>query len=106
MAAPTREDLLAALRPVNDPELGYSIVDLGLIYDATLSDTGLAVIRYTLTSPSCPLGDVLAKDARDALRTVPGVTDVRLDLTFDPPWGPEKIAEELRRELRLMGMAV
>lgn len=102
----TRETVLAALRPVNDPELGYSIVDLGLVYDAAVSESGECTVRYTLTSPACPLGDVFAKNIRDALATVPGITNVTLKLTFEPPWGPEKIADDLRRELRTMGMAV
>lgn len=103
---PTHDELFEALRPVKDPELGYSVVDLGLIYDAAVSADGTCTVCYTLTSPTCPLADVLEKDVRDALRTVPGVANVRLDLTFDPPWAPERIAEPLRRELRLMGLAV
>lgn len=106
MPLPTREDIFRALAPVKDPELGFSVVDLGLIYDASVDPAGKCTVRYTLTSPSCPLGDVLEKDVRDALKTVPDVTDVTLDLTFEPPWSPEKIADGLRRELRLMGMAV
>lgn len=102
----TKEQVFDALRPVADPELGYSIVDLGLVYDAAVSDSGACTVRYTLTSPSCPLGDVFAKNVRDALATVPGITGATLELTFDPPWGPEKIAEPLRRELRLQGLAV
>ena len=102
----TREQVLDALRPVNDPELGHSIVDLGLIYNAAVSEQGACTVSYTLTSPACPLADVFAKNVRDALATVPGVTKVTLALTFEPPWGPEKIAEPLKRELRLMGLAV
>lgn len=102
----TKEQVFDALRPVQDPELGHSIVDLGLIYDAAVSEHGMCTVSYTLTSPSCPLADVFAKNVRDALATVPGITKVTLALTFDPPWGPEKIAEPLRRELRLQGLAV
>lgn len=106
MSLPTRDTVFSALQPVRDPELGFSVVDLGLIYDAAVSPEGKCTVRYTLTSPSCPLGDVLEKDVRDALRTVPGVTDIALELTFDPPWSPSRIADELKRELRMMGMAV
>lgn len=102
----TTAEAFDALRPVQDPELGYSIVDLGLVYDAAVSEEGTCTVRYTLTSPACPLGDVLEKNIRDVLATVPGVTRVNLELTFDPPWGPEKISESVKRELRLMGMAV
>lgn len=106
MPGPATEELLAALRPVQDPELGYSVVDLGLIYEVGVPENGACTVRYTLTSPACPLGDVLERDVRAALQAVPGITDVRLELTFDPPWGPDKIAEPLRRELRLLGMSV
>ncbi len=107
MAAPvTRAQIFEALRPVKDPELGFSVVDLGLIYDAVVAADGVCTLRYTLTSPTCPFGEEFAKSVQDTIRTLPGVTAVRLDLTFDPPWGPEKIAEPLRRELRMMGMAV
>ena len=102
----TKEVIFEALRGVKDPELGYSVVDLGLLYDATVAEDGTCTLTYTLTSPACPLGDVLEKDVRDALRTIPGIRSVKLQLTFNPPWGPENIADPLRRELRLMGMAV
>ncbi|TSC72723.1 MAG: hypothetical protein G01um101438_440 [Parcubacteria group bacterium Gr01-1014_38] len=102
----TREQALNALRPIKDPELGYSVVDLGLVYDVTVSNTGACELRYTLTSPACPLGDVLERDLRNALSHLPGILDVTLTLTFDPPWGPERITEPLRRELRMMGLAV
>lgn len=104
--AMNREQALNALRPIKDPELGYSVVDLGLVYDVTVSDAGACEVRYTLTSPACPLGDVLERDLRNALSGLPGVSKVTLTLTFDPPWGPEKIADPLRRELRMMGLAV
>lgn len=103
---PTKDDVVNVLRAVKDPELGYSVVDLGLIYDAAVSEDGHCTVRYTLTSPTCPFGATLEKDVRDALRTIQGITDVSLDLTFDPPWAPEKIADPLKRELRMMGMAV
>lgn len=103
---PTPEQTKQALRTVNDPELGYSIVDLGLVYDASAAPDGVCTVTYTLTSPTCPLGDVLEENIRTALRALPGVTDVRLRLVFDPPWGVEKISSELRRELKLQGLAV
>ncbi len=105
-AAVTKTDVFEALRPVKDPELGYSIVDLGLIYDAEITDDGKCTVRYTLTSPTCPLSDVFEKNLRDALATIPGLTGVALQLTFDPPWNPENIAEPVKRELRLMGLSV
>jgi len=102
----SKEQLLTALRPVTDPELGYSVVDLGLIYDVRGEPDGACTLTYTLTSPACPLGDVLERDVRSALTSLPGVTAVNLRLTFDPPWSAEKIAPSLRRELRLQGFPV
>lgn len=103
---PTTEQVLEALKPVKDPELGFSIVDLGLIYDTSASAAGDVEVRYTLTSPTCPFGPEFEQSVRDAVAAVPGVKTVTLTLTFDPPWGPEKITESLRRELRMMGMPV
>ena len=102
----TREQALDALRPLKDPELGYSVVDLGLVYDVTVSEDGACTVRYTLTSPTCPFGEALERDLRNALTALPGISNVVLTLTFDPPWGPEKISAPLRRELRMMGLAV
>lgn len=102
----TREQALDVLRPIPDPELGHSIVDLGLIYDVTVSAEGACTVRYTLTSPGCPFGDALERAVREALAKLAGISAVNLTLVFDPPWGPEKIAEPLRRELRLQGLAV
>ena len=106
MAFPTKDQLVNALRPIKDPELGYSVVDHGLVYDVTVSDAGACEVRYTLTSPACPLGDVLERDLRNALSGLPDISIVTLTLTFDPPWNPERIAEPLRRELRMMGLSV
>lgn len=82
------------------------MVELGLVYDAAVSADGVCTIRYTLTSPSCPFGEEFAKSVEAAVKALPGITTVRLDLTFDPAWSPENIAEPLKRELRLMGLAV
>lgn len=102
----TKEHVLDALRPIKDPELGYSVVDLGLVYDVVVSDGGACEVRYTLTSPGCPFADELERALRAGVSNVAGVSKVTLTLTFDPPWGPEKIADPLRRELRMMGLAV
>lgn len=104
--APTKEDIWHALEPVQDPELGFSVVGLGLVYDVRVLEGGTVEVRYTLTSPSCPFGELFEKLLRDALVTIPGVRNPKLTLTFDPPWGPEKIADALRCEMRMMGMPV
>lgn len=91
-----------ALKTVIDPELGLDVVTLGLVYGVEATDDEL-VVRMTLTSPNCPLGDSLTSMAREALEGVAGRRSVRLELVWDPPWSPERISEEGRRALRLPG---
>ena len=96
---PTKESVLETLRPVHDPELMISIVDLGLIYDVEVSPTGKALeIKMTLTSPGCPIGPELMAAVDHTARMVPGVEEVHVQLVWDPPWDPTKMASELARE--------
>ena len=96
---PTRESVLEALRPVHDPELMISIVDLGLVYDVEVSPDGRRLdVKMTLTSPGCPIGPELMAAVDHTARTVPGVDDVHVQLVWDPPWDPTKMASELARE--------
>jgi metal-sulfur cluster biosynthetic enzyme len=92
------EQMKLALRRVKDPELNLNIVDLGLVYDFR-AEGSKAVIDMSLTSPGCPSGPEIMKDAEDALRTVPGVTDVAVNLVWSPPWSPEKIDPRVRAYL-------
>jgi len=87
------------LRDVLDPEMRLSIVDLGLVYAIEI-DGGVVRVTYTLTSPACPLAPVIAEQIRAAVLDVPGVREVDLSLTFDPPWDPRTMAsEDARMEL-------
>jgi metal-sulfur cluster biosynthetic enzyme len=87
------------LRDVLDPEMRLSVVDLGLIYGIDIEDD-LVRVTYTLTSPACPLGQVIADQIRAAVLDVPGVRAVELSLTFSPPWDPRTMAsEEAKMEL-------
>lgn len=96
---PTKESVLEVLRPVHDPELMISIVDLGLIYDVEVSPTGKALeIKMSLTSPGCPIGPELMAAVDHTARLVPGVEEVHVQLVWDPPWDPTKMASELARE--------
>jgi metal-sulfur cluster biosynthetic enzyme len=107
-AEPAIEDLEEALRDVVDPELGINVVDLGLVYGITAED-GVATIDMTLTSAACPLTDVIEDQARAALTGGPGgglVDDIRINWVWMPPWGPEKITEEGREQLRALGFRV
>jgi metal-sulfur cluster biosynthetic enzyme len=98
------EDLLEALRDVVDPELGVNVVDLGLIYGVTLAEDNVATIDMTLTSAACPLTDVIEEQARAALDGL--VADFRINWVWLPPWGPDKITEDGREQLRALGFNV
>ena len=100
-----QEDVLEALRDVVDPELGINVVDLGLIYGVDVdADRANAIIDMTLTSAACPLTDVIEDQAREALEGV--VNDFRINWVWLPPWGPDKITEDGREQLRALGFNV
>jgi len=98
------EDLLEALRDVVDPELGVNVVDLGLVYGVTVESDRTATIDMTLTSAACPLTDVIEDQTRVALDGL--VQDFRINWVWLPPWGPEKITEDGREQLRALGFNV
>ncbi len=95
---PTREDILEALKNLYDPEIGISVVDLGLIYNIEVKDDR-AEILMTLTSPFCPLMRILPKMVEDEVKKL-GFKEVSVELTFDPPWTPERMSEEAKRILQ------
>jgi metal-sulfur cluster biosynthetic enzyme len=86
-----------ALRKVIDPELGVSIVDLGLIYDVRY-ENGEAEVEMTLTSPGCPLAPVIDKKIKEALKNVPEVKKLIVELVWDPPWSKDLMSDELKAE--------
>jgi metal-sulfur cluster biosynthetic enzyme len=92
---PTENDMLEALRQVEDPELGMDIVDLGLLYTVEI-DGPKVKLTYSLTSMGCPAGPLIAGDIERVAREVPGVEDVELELTFDPPWTPDRMSEDAK----------
>lgn len=95
------DDVLAALKTVIDPELGINIVDLGLVYHAARNAHGID-IALTMTTPACPLGEMMTEEIKLVLRDrFPDTPDVRVELVWDPPWSPELMSEESRR---LLGM--
>jgi metal-sulfur cluster biosynthetic enzyme len=98
------EDVTEALRDVVDPELGINVVDLGLIYGLTVDDANIAVVDMTLTSAACPLQDVIEDQMRMALDGL--VADFRVNWVWMPPWGPDKITDDGREQLRALGFNV
>jgi metal-sulfur cluster biosynthetic enzyme len=109
---PSIDDLEEAMRDVVDPELGINVVDLGLLYgiDVHTEDTGtVATLDLTLTSAACPLTDVIEDQSRAALTQGPGgglVNDIRINWVWMPPWGPDKITDDGREQLRALGFTV
>ena len=100
------EDVEEAMRDVVDPELGINVVDLGLVYGIQ-AENGVATIDMTLTSAACPLTDVIEEQARAALTGSAGlVDDIRINWVWMPPWGPDKITEDGREQLRALGFRV
>jgi metal-sulfur cluster biosynthetic enzyme len=91
----SREEVLEALRQVEDPELGMDVVDLGLVYEVDVEGQ-TAKVRYSLTSMGCPAGPLIAQDIDRVAREVPGVEDVELELTFDPPWTPDRMSDDAK----------
>lgn len=98
------DDVLEALKNVIDPEIGVNIVDLGLIYGLQKSEDGSLLINMTLTSAGCPLTDVLEEQTAEALGDV--VNAFRINWVWMPPWGPEKITEDGREQMRAIGFSI
>jgi metal-sulfur cluster biosynthetic enzyme len=92
---PTQEEVVEALRQVEDPELGMDIVELGLFYGAEIDGQNVK-INYTLTSMGCPAGPMIEEDIDRVVREIPGVESVQPELTFDPPWTPEKMSDDAK----------
>ena len=95
----TKERVLEVLKTVNDPELRLDVVSLGLVYDVQITHGKDVYAKITLTTPGCPLIDFFMMDIRTKLSSLPGVSKVDIDLTFDPPWTPEKMTAEAKAAL-------
>ena len=91
----TKEDILDALQPVVDPEMGIGIVDLGLVYDVEVEDEGKKLqVKMTLTTPMCPYGPMLVGQVEEVLKATPGVEEAEVTLVWDPPWDPRTMASD------------
>lgn len=94
-----KDQIVAALKKVYDPEMPVNIYELGLIYGLDVDCDGRASVRMTLTAPNCPVAGTLPGEVERAVRGVPGVTDVKLELTFDPPWSKDRMSEAAKLAL-------
>ena len=92
-------DVIEALRTVYDPEIPVNIYELGLIYNIAVEQDGFVHVKMTLTSPMCPVAGTLPGEVEDKIREVRGVTEVNVDVVWDPPWNPEMMSEAARLEL-------
>jgi metal-sulfur cluster biosynthetic enzyme len=88
-----------ALKHVVDPELGINIVDLGLVYDVDITESGAIHIEYTLTTMGCPIGPLIEQQMQSFLEGVPGVASVEAEMVLRPPWTPEMMSEEAKAAL-------
>jgi FeS assembly SUF system protein len=98
-AEPMRSAIVDVLKTVYDPEIPVDIWELGLIYDLDVDEAGGVKIRMTLTSPMCPVAETLPPEVEAKARSVAGVSDVKVDLVWDPPWSPSMMSEAARLEL-------
>src|SRR4029079_17692665 len=92
---PTREDVIEALRVVEDPELGMDIVELGLLYNVAVDGSNVHV-TYSLTSMGCPVGPMIEQQITETVAEMDGVENVESELTWDPPWSPEKMSDDAK----------
>lgn len=94
-------NIVMALRQVYDPEIPVNVYDLGLIYEIAVDNDHKVNIKMTLTAPNCPIADVVVESVAEAVRDVPGVVDVAIELVFEPEWNKDMMSEEARIELGL-----
>lgn len=105
-ALPTEEQVREALKIVKDPEIPVNVVDLGLIYGVDVQEGGMVDITMTLTSVGCPVQDLIRADAEMAVARLDGVTNVNVEFVWTPPWGPDKMTEDGKRQMRMFGFNV
>jgi FeS assembly SUF system protein len=97
----TEDAVIAAIKTVFDPEIPVDIYELGLIYAIEIGDDGAVKVEMTLTAPGCPAAQELPVQVGDAVRTVPGVTDAKAEVVWDPPWDPSRMSEDARLALNM-----
>jgi len=96
-----KEKVIKAIKKVYDPEIPVNIYELGLIYKLEINDKNVVNVDMTLTTPNCPVADSLPRQVKEYILKVKGVSDVKLDLVWDPPWDKSKMSEAAKLELNL-----
>ena len=100
--AAARDNIVAVLKEIYDPEIPLNIYDLGLIYDIDVSEHGEADVKMTLTAPGCPVADYLVREVADKVGSVTGIRQSHVELVWDPPWTKDRMSEEALLELGLL----
>jgi FeS assembly SUF system protein len=100
--AQVETNVIAALRTIYDPEIPVNIYDLGLVYGLDVDAAGKVDIRMTLTAPACPVAETFPGTVEQRLYEVPGVTEVRVELVWEPPWSPDRLSEDAKLSLGLL----
>ena len=103
---PSKETLLEALKVVKDPEIPVNVVDLGLIYNVDVKEGGEVDVEMTLTSMGCPVQDMIQADAELACMKVEGVKKVNVEFVWSPPWSPEKMSDDGKKQMRMFGFNI
>ncbi|MCA6213391.1 MAG: hypothetical protein PWP49_1044 [Thermococcaceae archaeon] len=98
----TEEMILEKLKEVIDPEIGIDVVNLGLIYELKINPDNTVYVKMTMTTPGCPLTLWLLQAVEQKILEIPGVKDAEIELTFDPPWTPDRISEEVKKRLGMI----
>lgn len=97
------EQVHSNLRRVIDPEIGINILDLGLVYDIHINEENDIQLTMTLTAPNCPYGEMILMETEFALRSIKGANNVKVNLTFDPPWNPEiHVTDEAKYQMGIL----
>ncbi len=94
-----KDKIVAALRTCYDPEIPVNIYDLGLIYETKVEPTGFVSVRMTLTAPGCPAAGTLPGEVEDKIRVLAAVSDVKVDVVWDPPWNKDMMSEAAKLQL-------
>lgn len=95
----TKDDVMKVLRSIFDPEIPVSIVDLGLIYEIGIDKNSNVRVKMTCTTPYCPMNRYLQQEVNNKVKEIDGVKDVKVEMVFDPPWTPDRIAPQARKAL-------
>jgi metal-sulfur cluster biosynthetic enzyme len=94
-----KEDVMKVLQSIYDPEIPVNIVDLGLIYNVSVDKNNIVSIKMTCTTPYCPMNRYLQQEVTDKTKALKGVKEVKVEMVFDPPWTPDRIAPSARKEM-------